>query len=202
MAQRSTNPFLKFKFIGEQVFKVNVERALRQVGDLSVPFRLISDDFYKSEEAVFSLRGPGGFPPFQGRKIGARKFARTIPKRFDSYTYYQYRKEKDLGFAKGYPLLVRTGRLADSVTSGQAAESILTIGPKTLVIGTTVPYADYHQSDAARKVIPLRKFLFIAPESRNAPDALSGRLARWSNIINQYVLRSLGATLGEATGKG
>lgn len=199
---RNANPLFKFKFLGEQVFKVNVERALKQVGDLSIPFRLIADDFYKSEEAVFSLKGPGGFPPFQGRKIGEmRRSARTIPKRYDAYTPYQYRKERDFGYNKGYPLLVRTARLSDSVTSGTASESILRIGPQTLVIGTSVPYADYHQSDAARKKIPLRKFLFIAPESSNAPDPLSGRLARWSNIINQYVLRSMGATLGEATGK-
>jgi len=69
--------------------------------------------------------------------------------------------------------------------------SISSIGPLSLIFGTSINYAIYHQSDKARFKIPLRKMLFIGPESTFANDEQKGRLTRWLNILNDYVLKKL-----------
>jgi hypothetical protein len=45
----------------------------------------------------------------------------------------------------------------------------------------------YHQSDDPRSKIPLRKFLFIGPESSFANSDQAGRLQRWLGYVQSYV---------------
>jgi len=162
--------FTSYSVKNDREFKSTVRKALAQVGDLRVPFQSIQRDFYKSEKAIFSLKGPGQYP--------------------DLAPSTKNEKFRDFGFR--YPILKRTGRLERSVTSANSPDSISFVGKKTLIIGTSVPYGIFHQSDEPRKKIPLRKFLFIGPEAKKfATSQQVGRARRWTRIIDEYVSKQL-----------
>ena len=101
-----------------------------------------------------------------------------------------------LGFSV-YPILKRTGRLAESLTNPAHTDAINEIVNKTvLFIGSRVEYLVFHQSDASRTIIPLRKVLFIGPEApRFATGEQIGRLQRWVSILEEYEI-----SLAEAEG--
>lgn len=161
----------------DSLFIQTLRDAAEVVSDLRIPFGLISRDFYKSERAIFGLKGPGQYPPFKGEKDK------------DGLTSYQKRKRKKFGF--DYPLLVATGALAASITQSNAKGSINLITPLSLTIGTSIPYGIYHQSDSPRSKVPLRKFVFIGPEApRFATSDQVGRLDRWTKIIEDFVIKS------------
>jgi len=197
--------FVSYSVVNDKAFLAQIERAKAVTKDLRIPFRQIVKDFHRSEKAIFKLKGPGQYPDFQGPKVKetwktpGRPELRT---RDGELTSYQNLKHKKTGLTKGYPLLKFTGRLEDSVT-GENADSIVIVGPQVLAIGTKVEYGKFHQSDAPREKIPLRKFLFVGPESiKYASDKnITGRLERWNNILNTFILRKLGATFEQATGK-
>lgn len=150
--------------------------AIEQVKDLTIPLTLISKDFYKSEAAIFNLGGPGQYPDLKEKT--------------------KIQKQKQVGFV--YPILKRSGALAKSMLNPTDGNAINFIANKnTLVLGTRVQYGVFHQSDSARKKIPLRKFLFIGPEAAQfANSEQQGRLERWLGIMNGYVLQRL-AQLGK-----
>lgn len=161
--------FTSYIVDNDRLFRDAITRAQQVVSDLRVPFGLIAKDFYRSEQAIFKLKSEGQYPAISER--------------------YGKLKEKKVGFK--YPLLVRTGKLASSLLSGNAEGSILNIDSNSLEIGTAVEYGIYHQSDAPRTKIPLRKFLFIGPEaSRFATSDQMGRTERWLNILNDWVLKN------------
>lgn len=167
----------------DQSFRRALNRAIATVNDLRIPFGLILSDFYRSEQSIFKLKGPGLYPPFAGKRGP------------DGKTEYQRRKLRKYGIE--YPLLVRTGKLAASLLGPSNPGSIAFIGPLSLVFGTSIEYGIYHQSDRPRKKIPLRKFLFIGPEApRFATSEQQGRLQRWNNILNDYVLKKLRQEVG------
>lgn len=167
-------------------FQKAIEAAYEAVGDLSIAFGLIAQDFYKSEQAIWQLGGPGQYPDLGGLKPTAKKTEAA-----------KRAKERRFGFV--YPLLKATGFLEQSMTSPSGAGSVCEIGPSTLILGTTVPYAIYHQSDAPRRKIPLRKFLFIGPEAvQFATSDQMGRLERWLGILNGVVGAKL-AVMGDVS---
>lgn len=176
--------FTSYTVDNDKRFSNAMKNASAVVEDLRVPFGLILRDFYKSEAAIFKLKGPGKYPPFKG--VIDPKTGRTK---------YQSAKLKKVGF--DYPLLVRTGRLSNSLLGPNNTDSISKITPLSLVFGTSTPYGIYHQSDDARKKIPLRKFLFIGPEAPSfATSEQQGRLERWLNYINDAVIRELNKAAG------
>jgi len=186
--------FTSYQVDNDRRFRNAIQRAADATGDLRVPFGLILADFYKSEQAIFALKGPGQYPPFKhsvrATSLG-KKFGNDV-KRGQGYDVskspYQREKIKKVGF--DYPLLVRTGSLSASLLSATAQGAVAIIGATELTIGTTIPYGVYHQSDAPRSKIPLRKFLFIGPEaSQFATSDQQGRPERWMNILNDYVLK-------------
>lgn len=189
--------FISYSVVNDKAFADQLDRAFAVVDDLTVPFQLIAADFYRSEDAIFQLGGPGQYPPFKGSSgkstIGKngkrRKYVAT------DRSAYQVRKLKKYGF--DYPLLKASGELEASVTSPDAPGSLLIIGPHVLAIGTTLPYAIYPQSDEPRTTQPLRKFLFVGAESEwNVNSDQVGRLSRWNNIINTFILRQMGVSFG------
>lgn len=171
-----------------------IKRAKLATADLRIPLTSIAKDWFRSNKAIFSLKGPGQYPP-----LGGFKYAQRVPGQ--PYTYRQRaeaRKRNTFGF--DYPLLMATGRLMASVTDPVSPDSINQIINKAmLLVGTKVPYGIYHQSDDPRKKIPLRKFVFIGPESKEfaSNTQLSGRAERWLNTINSYILAVLGANIGQ-----
>lgn len=149
-------------------FQKAMDRAKAQVADLTIPLTLIAKDFRKSQKSIFQLKGPGGFP--------------------DLSRAYKKEKLKAVGFV--YPILVRSGQLRDSTTeAGHPMGVAQIVNKNTLLIGTKVPYAKKHQDGIG---VPQRQFLFIGPESSNARSEQQGRLERWNNILNAYVLISIG----------
>lgn len=175
--------FISYSELNDKAFNAQIDRAFEVTDDLTEPFKLIAADFYKSEKAIFNLSGPGAYPDF---KVDA-----------SGQSPYRSRKKKKYGF--DYPLLKATGALERSVTSGNDGNSILIIDKQVLAIGTSLPYGIYHQSDETRQKMPLRKFLFIGPESQFNVGDTAGRLSRWNNIINTFILRKMGVAFGAAT---
>jgi phage gpG-like protein len=174
-------------------FQRAIDRAMLEVQDLTVPFKQISQDFYRSQKSIFQLKGPGQYPDIGGFNRNERVGAKTRGQ------LAAERKRARVGFV--YPLLKSSGLLAESVTSSKSAYSLLEIGKKNMVIGTTVPYGVYHQSDGPRRRIPQRKFLFIGPEAPQfANSDQMGRAERWLNYINDFVLAKMGA-IGEVRGQ-
>lgn len=197
--------FVSYSVVNDKAFLAQIERAKKVTSDLRIPFRQIVKDFHRSEKAIFKLKGPGQYPDFSGPKVKDTWKTPGAPEmrtRNGELTAYQNFKQKKTGQTKGYPLLKFTGRLEDSVT-GESPDSIVIVEPLALAIGSKVPYGKFHQSDAPRSKIPLRKFLFVGPESiKYASDKnITGRLERWNNILNTFILRQLGATFEQATGK-
>lgn len=163
--------FTSYKIENDKAFYAAIERAKKVTSDLTIPLTLIAKDFYKSEKSIFMLKGPGQYDDL--------KPATKADKIRNGFSVY--------------PILARTGRLGASVTNPTHPDAINQIvNRRTLIIGTSVDYGVFHQSDRARKKIPLRKFLFIGPESRFANSDQQGRLGRWMNIMNSFVMKKLG----------
>ncbi len=176
--------FTSYTVDNDKRFRAAIERASQVSQDLRVPFGLILKDFYKSEQAIFKLKGPGQYPPFKGEKD---------PK--TGHTKYQDRKLRKYGF--DYPLLVATGRLAASLLGPNNPGSVSKITNLSLTFGTSVPYGIYHQSDDPRAKIPLRKFLFIGPEAPQfATSEQQGRLERWLGYIGDFIARETAKAAG------
>jgi phage gpG-like protein len=167
--------FTSYSVDNDGKFRAALKRAAEVSTDLRIPFGLILSDFYKSQAAIFKLQGPGQYPPFKGDKVGDT-----------GKTRYQLEKIKAVGH--DYPLLVRSGALANSLLGPNNKGSVALIGKSSLIIGTLIKYGIYHQSDEPRSKIPLRKFLFIGPEaSRFATSEQAGRLQRWLGILEHHI---------------
>lgn len=150
-------------------FKAAIRDAVSKVSDLRFAFGEISRDWFKSNTTIFKLKGSGLYPELSEpyKTIKKRKFPNA-------------------------PIMVRSGRLRDSISGTPNSDSIVRIGKASLILGTKVPYGIYHQSDAARSKMPLRKFLFIGAEApRSAGSAITGRGERFLKIIQLEVQRQL-----------
>lgn len=156
-----------FKVDPNLEFQKSIDKATKELSDLTIPLTLISQDFYKSEKAIFQLKSPGQYPDL---------------------TASTKRQKRKLGY-QVYPILKRTGRLEQSLTQPDSNESINQIQQKkTLIIGTRVPYATYHQNGSGN--LPERKVLFIGPEApRFATSEMVGRPSRWINILENFVIQ-------------
>lgn len=163
--------FTSYSIDNDNAFQNALDRALRTTKDLSIPLTQISKDFYRGQRAIFTLKGPGQYPDLAPSTKNA--------------------KFRDFGFR--YPILKRTGKLAKSMTDPKDQNAINIISNKrSLFLGTQVEYGIYHQSDRPRNKIPLRKFIFIGPEApRFAKGRTAGRVTRWNNILNSFVLNTM-----------
>lgn len=179
------NSAFSYNVDNDKSFRNAIAEAYAQVGNLTIPFTLIALDFYRSEKAIFQLSGPGQYPDLGGLHPTPEKVKRA-----------KARKQREFGFV--YPLLKATGALEASLTDPTDASAINMISQdgSSLTIGTIIPYGIYHQSDAPRKVIPLRKFLFIGPESTFASSEQAGRPERWLGIMRGFVTSKL-STMGK-----
>ncbi len=81
---------------------------------------------------------------------------------------------------RAYPgrgILVRTGRLRGSLTSGGGG-GIRVITPRRGEIGTAVPYARYHQSGTSR--MPARPVIRLSPADRE----------EITRVVHRYLVRA------------
>jgi phage gpG-like protein len=173
-----------------------IDRFRDKVSDLRPAFIQIAAEFYKTNRAIFKLKGPGKYTDFVGPKIANTWMNPGLPAkriRNGNMTAYQWAKTKRRWpgvNAKGYPLLKASGVLENSITRDNDPNSVKIITKMSLILGTTVPYGIYHQSDEPRKTnLPMRKFLFIDPSTTFDDPALSRRSEAWTKLISNYVER-------------
>lgn len=155
-------------------FRNGLDRAKLVTSDLRVPFTLIAKDFYRSQKAIWQLSGPG---------------------QYDDLSESTKKQKSRRGIAI-YPILGGSSRSLEQAAAVEGGVGNITnIGKLSLVMGvdsSTIPYAIYHQSDKPRKKIPLRKFIFIGPEAKQfATSDMVGRLERWLNIMNSFIMQKL-----------
>ena len=179
------DPIISFIPQNDKEFKALLDKVGKQVSDFRVPFGLIANHFYRGNKKIFLLKGPGlypvlgGFNPgdtvnFRGNTVTKQKKAETL-------------KKEQVGFI--YPLLKRRGDIQKSLTSKNDKGAEFFVGRNTLIMGTKVPHAKFHQSDSPRKSLPQRKLVFIdgGPAETSKDALISGRAQAWANIIRDYV---------------
>lgn len=191
-------PFTSYVLKNDQAFREKLAAVQAASNDLRVPFGLILHDFYRSERAIFNLKGPGQYPPFKNSvgvtSLGGKQNQYGRKRSFSTLDESPYQRFKLKKYGFDYPLLKASGKLAASLLSPNADGSISKITPLSLVFGTSVAYAIYHQSDEPRKKIPLRKMLFIGPEAPQfATDDQMGRLQRWVGYLNDHLEKAVKA---------
>jgi phage gpG-like protein len=191
--------FTSYEVLNDEKMSSALRRAASVSNDLKIPFSQIAKDFQKSRKAIFALSSAGQYPDLSTKPFYAWwEKDDNLQRQYDG-GYKEYKKAK-YGFS--YPILKATGRLERSVTDASDPENVTSIGPLELKMGTRTPYAVYHQSDLPRSRLPLRKFLFVGPESKKfANSEISGFPERALNTLNSYILRSLGLSVEQATGK-
>lgn len=179
-----------------QVLQKQLRKAVESVQDLRLPLNLISQQWFKSNYAIFSLKGPGKYPPFKHAIRAARLSVNGKRGReFDvEKSPYQLRKLREVGF--DYPLLAKSFDLARSITDPNDPQSVnYLINKVSMALGTAVPYAIYHQSKAPRTKMPYRPMILFGNE-QVAPNALSNRVAGWVRLIQDYVKQVSGVKRG------
>jgi phage gpG-like protein len=145
-------------------FKAALRKAGKEIQDLRVPLSSIRASWYRSNNAIFSLKGPG---------------------KYDDLTdLYKQQKQKNRGFV--YPILRSSGRLEKSITDPSNGEAIGKIESdrQTLTLGTRVPYGAFHQYGTSK--MAQREFLFAGAE-QVAPDIINKRIEIWITIIGDWV---------------
>ena len=170
-------------------FRAAIERLRSVTKDFRIPFGLIAKEFYQGNKKIFTLKSAGKYPDYGG-------FAPNTPVKFRGINTTRkvkarFLKKREVGFI--YPMLVKTGRLASSLTNAGDPETVRFIGKQSLSLGTSVPYTKFHQSDKARTIIPQRKVVFIdgGPLETSQGASTSGRRQAWLNILNQYILDNI-----------
>ena len=157
--------------IDKNVFDLKLAQLLKKADDLRVPFRTIAKNFRQSRKGIFRNRtGPGLYPDFKS-------------------DIYKARKEKLYGSA--YPILKASGRLEESLTE-EINENISEIKKKSLRMGTSVPYAEFHDEGTAK--MAQRKVVFFGPEaprfSRQAPGEIRGFANNSYKVLKDYLVRT------------
>lgn len=163
--------FTSYSVDNDKQFREALDKAGKSVDDLRIPFTLIAADFYRSQTAIWKLKGPGQYP--------------------DLSPSYKPQKLRATGFI--YPILKKNGFLETAASIQNGPGNITKIEAKSLEMGVdekSVPYAIFHQ--LGTKKMPMRKFLFIGPEAISfASSEQVGRLERWLGILNEFMAQKL-----------
>lgn len=150
-----------------------ISRAADRCQDLTPALILIAQYWFKSNSAIFSLKGKG-------------KYADLSPR---------YKAWKNSLLGSPYPILMLHGRLMASITGQPNIESIQKIvNRKILVLGTSVPYATPLQEGAPSRNLPPRPVVMFGNEAVT-PSALKTRVSAWEDIMIRYVAQATGAKL-------
>ena len=154
---------ISYKIENDRAVVKALKKAAKQVSNLRPALAAISADFYRSNIAQFSLGGPGRYEKLKNPEA----------------------KKRAVGFI--YPLLKRSGKLAASLLKPTAVGAVNSITSNSLILGTKIPYAEYHQFGTDRglpKGKKARKPVFIdgGPTSSG-----TGRRDRWIDIIEAHV---------------
>lgn len=158
---------IRFVVDPDKKFQAAINEAIKQVDDLTIPFNLITQSWFKTNMAIFALKGPG---KYQDLSEGYKKW-----------------KQWFLKSTTPYPILKLTGALEASITQPGADGSIAQIINKTtLVLGSSIPYAKDHQTGNRRKNLPARPWLFSGGE-QSSPDFATRRRDIWIGLVKKHV---------------
>lgn len=152
-------------------FQNAVKEALTEVSDLRVPFNAIANTWFKSNKAIFSTSSKGKYDDLKPS---------TKKQKFSKW-----------GFI--YPILYRSGFLADSLMIRGHSASILEIGKTNMALGTKVEYGIFHQLGTVK--MKARPFVLLGPE-QVAPKQISKRKELWIKQITDHVERATGRLRG------
>jgi len=178
-------PMTSYIVENDEAFAAALERLKKSTSDFRIPFGLIAKDFYKGNRKIFKLKTRGKYPVLGGKNPKSDSGFGTQSKQERAET----QKERQVGFI--YPLLLREGGLAASLLKPGDSEAIRKISATGLELGTSTPYAKYHQDGT--KFMKARKVVFIdgGPLETSKGASTSGRRESWLNIINQYILDNI-----------
>jgi len=149
-----------------------LRQAAKQVSDLTIPLTLISQQWFKSNRAIFTLKSHGAYVDLSPL----------------------YKKWKAAKLGSPYPILKLTGKLEDSITDPTSPFAVSYILSKTdLFVGSKVGYAGVHHKGSRKRGIPIRPVVLFGNE-QVAPGALKNRIKTWEKIVMKYVADVSGAT--------
>lgn len=156
----------------DQKLQSAIKDALTKVNDLTIPFKLITQSWFKSNRAIFNLKGPGKY-----RELDEK---------------YRERKIKKWGF--DYPVLKASGKLSESITVPSDTNAVVKIlNKKTLLLGSKISYGSYHQFGT--KFMPARPWILVGAE-QVAPPELNNRREAWIAVIQNFVLQKTQKSFG------
>lgn len=134
-----------FRFRLEIAGEVQLDRGIARFSEGCTDYRpiwgVIADDFYAQEKAQFKSEGAEG----------GEKWQELSP---------ETAAWKEVHYP-GTRILERTGDLERSLTTEGDPNGVRREERKTLTLGTTLPYAIYHQSPEPRKVLPRREEIHL-----------------------------------------
>lgn len=161
----ASQPPIQFQVDPDRRFQAAVLEAIKKTGDLTEPFILITKRWFKANRAIFTLKGPGKYT--------------------DLSPGYKLQKQKRVGFI--YPILRYSGLLEASITNPDDANAInLIVNKTTLILGTKVSYAGFHQFGT--KKMPARPPLLVGV-ANSGDDANEREIEQWKNILNLHILK-------------
>ncbi len=170
---------MRFEVDPDKTFSRAVQKAAEEVGDLRIPLTLIAKQWFQSNKAIFSLSGPGKYKDLS--KL--------------------YKRAKLNRYGHIYPIFgTRKGPLEKSITDpndGGAVNNI--INKTTLVMGTRVPHAIFHQGPGTRTKMPFRPIVMIGSE-QIAPPELNKRRDIWIKMLGDYVKTVTNRNIGSGGG--
>lgn len=169
-------PIASFIIENDKEFARVLDRLAKVSRDFRVPFAAISRAWYQSNKQIFTLKGPGLYKDFKTEKSRQQKLRAT---------------RKLTGSSFDYPLLFRSGRLANSMLNPQAPGAHNFIGRQTLEMGTLIDYAIYHQ--LGTRAMAQRQMIFISggPKEEARDARAGGRLKRWVSIVEAHIKDTL-----------
>lgn len=150
----------EFDVAGDKEVSRGLSRFGQYASDLTDPFNQIADDFWKIERGQFASEGSQGGAVWK-------------PLNKD------YAKRKALIFGV-QPIMVASGKLRESLTA-QTGYTIREINKQSFRLGTSIPYAAYHQQPSAMKgggKMPRRPLIKLRESDKK----------RWIKIIQSYLV--------------
>ncbi len=166
----SKSKFIDFRVDPKGSFKKALLRAGKRSKDLRIPFKLITDSFFKTNKALFAFTTKGPFEELSPR--------------------YQREKDKKWGFI--WPILKASGKLESSITNPTDPDAVSSVLNKTtLLLGTKVPYGGFLQFGT--KFMPARPYLVVGTEKGEWAKSkhIQRRKERWKEVLEKYCADSL-----------
>jgi len=163
----------KYEIDSQKKFRKEINKAIKKVGDLTIPFGLMTREWFKANRSIFD----------KGR-VGPGKYADLSPK-------YKVAKGKKYGFV--YPILRGSGKLAESMIEADHPDSIAIITNKNvLTLGTKVtnkknkPYPIFLHFGTNK--MTARPLVLLGGE-QVATRPINKRRENWVTMLNDYVLQ-------------